>query len=193
MTRPESSLIRARRLASRIRNEPRHMPTPCSNCSRRDDDCLVNLSSGRCSACNDRNVKCDLIVSQPEWDRLDRDKAKLRRQLERAEEDALEARSRALRLRRELAKVDSKEKEMFDREMASIREVQALEEEEACSWGQETRTPQPAASDVGSSSFSGFEWNVLYSPYSLDASLEQAFTGSSDSTSQLAPNCSLSS
>ncbi|KAF2192377.1 hypothetical protein K469DRAFT_310548 [Zopfia rhizophila CBS 207.26] len=131
MTRPESSLIRARRLASRIRSEPRHMPTPCSNCSRRGDDCLVNLSSGRCSACASRNVKCDLVVSQPEWDRIDRDKEKLRHQLDSLEDQRSELRARELRLRRELARVDSKEKEMFDREMASIREVQALEEEEA--------------------------------------------------------------
>ncbi|KAF2175520.1 hypothetical protein K469DRAFT_764861 [Zopfia rhizophila CBS 207.26] len=53
------------------------MLTPCSNCSRRGDNCLVNLSSSHCSACNNRNVKCDLIVSQPEWDHLNRDKEKL--------------------------------------------------------------------------------------------------------------------
>ncbi|KAF2178997.1 hypothetical protein K469DRAFT_801590 [Zopfia rhizophila CBS 207.26] len=78
MTRPESSLICACCLASRICNEPCHMLTPCLNCSRRGNNCLMNLSSGRCSACAGRNVKCDLIVSQPEWDRLNRDKEKLR-------------------------------------------------------------------------------------------------------------------
>ncbi|KAF2189125.1 hypothetical protein K469DRAFT_701677 [Zopfia rhizophila CBS 207.26] len=90
------------------------MPTPCSNCSRRGDNCLMNLSSGRCSACAGRNVKCDLV-------------------LDSLEDQRSELRARELRLRRELAKVDSKEKEMFNQEMASIREVQALEEEEACS------------------------------------------------------------
>ncbi|KAF2174784.1 hypothetical protein K469DRAFT_101304 [Zopfia rhizophila CBS 207.26] len=204
MTRPESSLIRARRLASRIRAAPHHMPTPCSNCSRRGDDCLVNLSSGRCSACNDRNAKCDLVVSQPEWDRIDCDKEKLRRQLEKAQDEAIETRRRLLladqeaqarerRLRRELAQIDSKEKEMFDREMASIREVQALEQEEARSRSQGLRTPQPAVSGAASPSFSGFEWNVLHSPYALDPVLEQAFTALSGDTSQLALNYSSSS
>ncbi|KAF2182409.1 hypothetical protein K469DRAFT_232918 [Zopfia rhizophila CBS 207.26] len=46
------------------------MPTPCLNCSRRGNDCLVNLSSSRCSACAGRNVKCDLIVSQPKINAL---------------------------------------------------------------------------------------------------------------------------
>ncbi|KAF2182981.1 hypothetical protein K469DRAFT_217855 [Zopfia rhizophila CBS 207.26] len=66
MTRPESSLIRARRLASRIRNEPRHMPSPCTRCRDNGRQCLVNLSSRRCSECISRSIKCDLVVSPPE-------------------------------------------------------------------------------------------------------------------------------
>ncbi|KAF2181550.1 hypothetical protein K469DRAFT_792018 [Zopfia rhizophila CBS 207.26] len=90
MTRPESSLIRAYRLASRIHNEPYHMPSPCSRCRDNGRCCLVHLSSGRCSECIDRNTKCDLVVTQPEWNRLDRDKERLRRQLEKAQDDLLD-------------------------------------------------------------------------------------------------------
>ncbi|KAF2192699.1 hypothetical protein K469DRAFT_317348 [Zopfia rhizophila CBS 207.26] len=77
MTRPESSLIRARRLASRICNEPRHMPSPCSRCRDNGRRCLVHPALGRCSECINRSVKCDLVVTQPEWNQLDRDKKKL--------------------------------------------------------------------------------------------------------------------
>ncbi|KAF2182899.1 hypothetical protein K469DRAFT_222365 [Zopfia rhizophila CBS 207.26] len=106
------------------------MPSPCSRCRDNDLQCLVNPASGRCSECVDRNVKCDLVVTQPEWNRLDRDKKKLQEQLRRAQEETVAARSRELRLHRQLAQIDSREKEMFQRELASIDEVRAMEEEE---------------------------------------------------------------
>ncbi|KAF2177319.1 hypothetical protein K469DRAFT_809518 [Zopfia rhizophila CBS 207.26] len=99
MTRPESSLIHARCLASRIRNEPCHMPLPCSHCRDNGRHCLVYLSSRRCSECIDRNVKCDLVMTQPEWNRLDRDKECLRCQLEKAQDDLLDYRRREEELR----------------------------------------------------------------------------------------------
>ncbi|KAF2179119.1 hypothetical protein K469DRAFT_322608 [Zopfia rhizophila CBS 207.26] len=60
------------------------MPSPCSRCRDNGRRCLVHLASRRCSECIDRNVKCDLVVTQPEWNRLDRDKERLQRQLEKA-------------------------------------------------------------------------------------------------------------
>ncbi|KAF2179910.1 hypothetical protein K469DRAFT_797885, partial [Zopfia rhizophila CBS 207.26] len=133
----ESSLIRARHLAKRVRENIRQMPSPCSRCRDNGRRYLVHLSSGRCSECINRNVKCDLVVTQPEWNRLDHDKERLYHQLEKAQDDLLthrrhekELRSRERQIRRELAQTDSQEREMFQRELASIDEVHAIEEEE---------------------------------------------------------------
>ncbi|KAF2180989.1 hypothetical protein K469DRAFT_437765, partial [Zopfia rhizophila CBS 207.26] len=97
--------------------------SPCSRCHDNDRRCLVNLVSGRCSECIDRNVKCDLVVTQPEWNRLDRDKERLQQRLRAAEEDTLAVKSQELHLH-------SQEKEMFQRELALIDEVHMIEEEE---------------------------------------------------------------
>ncbi|KAF2188444.1 hypothetical protein K469DRAFT_767244 [Zopfia rhizophila CBS 207.26] len=103
MTRPESSLIRARRLASRIRNEPRYMPSPCSRCRNNGRRCLVHPTSGCCSECINHSIKCNLVVTQPEWNWLDRDKKKLQDQLRQAQEETVAARSQELRLHQQLA------------------------------------------------------------------------------------------
>ena len=167
------------------------MPTPCSNCKRRGDNCIVHLVSSRCAAYNNRNVKCDLVVTEEEWNRLDRDKTKLARQLEDIEEKELELRSKKLRLRRQLAKVDSKEKEMFHRELVSIDEVRALEEQEAKALeDRRGHTPQHSTSladTAASPSFS--EYFRIQSPFVWDP----VHVGEESSTGQSAPNCSSSS
>ncbi|KAF2176122.1 hypothetical protein K469DRAFT_510450, partial [Zopfia rhizophila CBS 207.26] len=94
--------------ASRIRNEPRHMPSPCSRCRDNGRQCLVRLSSGRCSECINRNTKCDLILEKTQDNLLNH----CRR------EEELRAHERCLH--QELAQTDSREKEMFQRELALI-------------------------------------------------------------------------
>ncbi|KAF2194025.1 hypothetical protein K469DRAFT_189806 [Zopfia rhizophila CBS 207.26] len=79
------------------------MPSPCSRCRDNSRHCLVHPTSGRCSECIDYSVKCDLVVTQPKWNRLNRDKKKLQDQLHQAQEETVTAHSRELRLHQQLA------------------------------------------------------------------------------------------
>jgi len=70
------------------------MPVPCSKCRERKEACLVDLETGCCSMCSLRRIKCDVVSSNEDWDRLHTKRAKaVQKLLELQKEvDSVEAR-----------------------------------------------------------------------------------------------------
>ena len=148
MPKAETSTDRRRRLAGRVSFRSHLMPTPCSNCRRSKRDCKIDTSSGRCSACLSRNSKCDLVVSEKDWEKLDAEKSRLQRELDEIDERRSELDVRRLRLRKQLGLLTTREQEMLRRELSSIEELEKLEEEERqAAKAQQRALTTPAASD----------------------------------------------
>jgi hypothetical protein len=134
------------------------MPTPCSRCRRRGQRCLVDVRSGRCKSCNDDKKKCDLRVTFKEFERLAKAREKLSERVESAEDElekaeaeavaaherVLDARRKARTARRLLRASERGESEAYQRELASIEEVERMEQ------GAEPSVPEtpPAGSPV---------------------------------------------
>ena len=51
-------------LASQVAARDKKMSKSCSGCWRVDGDCLVDVLSGRCNCCIEKNLKCSLLVTQ---------------------------------------------------------------------------------------------------------------------------------
>ncbi|KAF2834075.1 hypothetical protein M501DRAFT_1004142 [Patellaria atrata CBS 101060] len=152
------------------------MPTPCSSCRRSSRSCIVDIPSGFCSECLARGTKCDLVVTQKDWDKLDALKAKLRSELdaaERAEDETARLREEAVleampiraarahsrRLRRKLLLLERKEAEMSRRELGSIEELEALEREAEKQQASLSAPVSPSA--VSLSGWSDLDFSVL--------------------------------
>lgn len=123
------------------------MPTPCSRCKRQGERCLVDVKSGRCKQCNDSHKKCDLRVTFQEFEKLARARQKQAADMERAEEEledaekkaqgmiesahrlVAEARSKARLQRKLFRSKEVSENEAYQRELASIEELQRMQEE----------------------------------------------------------------
>ncbi|KAF4303289.1 hypothetical protein GTA08_BOTSDO08750 [Botryosphaeria dothidea] len=81
---------------------------------------------------------------------------RLEKQLEEAEDAEVAARARARRLRKQLSLMNEKRKKMFDRELASIEELEKLEKEDRDkrrAAGEDVptpeRSPEPESSSGG--------------------------------------------
>jgi hypothetical protein len=149
---------------SRFRNE---MPTPCTNCSKASPPrrCLVDVRSGRCKSCNDSHLRCDLRVTFKEFEKLAATRARLSKaadeaedELEDAEKEAArliaeahemvaKARMKARRKRKELRFAESKEDGSYQRELAAIEAVRAMEQEASAA-----STSAPSVDDLLASS-----------------------------------------
>ncbi|KAF2835575.1 hypothetical protein M501DRAFT_999059 [Patellaria atrata CBS 101060] len=142
------------------------MPTPCSTCRRQSRTCRLDLSSGFCSKCVARGSKCDLMVTQKDWDKLNASRSELRRKLaearvsrDNAHARMLEAFAREERLMQQLQLLDQKEGEMIRRELSSIEELEALER---AAEGQRASSVAPSSSAVVSpSGWSGLDFSAL--------------------------------
>lgn len=159
----ESSTTRRSRLARRVALSPYVMTLPCSNCRNfrpKSGDppriCKIDLSSSRCSECLAHNSKCDLVVTDKDWSKLDESKRKLELELEEIEERKSELDVRRLRLRKQLGLLSSREEEMMKREMASIAELERLEREAGL-----LTDAAAASSDLTASNF---DWAALDPP-----------------------------
>ena len=102
------------------------MPIPCSTCSRQSRRCFVSDGSTDCAECVRHGAKsCDIGLSMSQVERLKKTRDDLQRQLEEAEEAKLEVVVRERRLRKQLALVDSRAKEMFEKEEAILKSLDA--------------------------------------------------------------------
>ena len=143
----------------------------------------MHLRTGRCSTCLAHNWKCDLVVTEADWARIDALKAKLRRELEAAEaavttaEEAqmvahhqkMEALGREIRLRKQLRLLESRENDMLVREIASIEALEELERQEIEKTARPVGTEQAAVSAVEeSSSQAPPDWYSSVDPSQVD-------------------------
>ena len=118
------------------------MPTPCKQCKRLGRQCRIDLRSGRCVDCVQLKQKCDLVVTQAEFQQLRRIRKNLEEKLVAAEseEDELiarlnEQRAKVKRLRREARFAKDRLHDSLEKEMASIEEAEQLERELVASSG----------------------------------------------------------
>lgn len=109
----------------------------------------MDVKSGRCKQCNDAHKKCDLRVTFQEFEKLARARQKQAADMEKAEEDledaerqaadmiaaahklVADARNRARTQRKLFRAKESSENEAYQRELASIEEVQRMQEQVA--------------------------------------------------------------
>jgi CRISPR/Cas system CSM-associated protein Csm5 (group 7 of RAMP superfamily) len=123
------------------------MPTPCTNCSKASPPrrCLVDIRSGRCKSYNDSHIRYDLRVTFKEFEKLAATCTRLSKaadeaedELEDAEKEAArliakayeliaKARMKARRKRKELRFAENKEDSSYQRELAAIEAVRAIE------------------------------------------------------------------
>ncbi|KAF2834072.1 hypothetical protein M501DRAFT_1004844 [Patellaria atrata CBS 101060] len=135
------------------------MPTPCSACRRFSRSCIVDIPSGFCSECLARGSKCDLVVTQKDWDKLDALKARTRSELAAAEDEQESLQARVRRLRNQLRSLEEKEFEMSRRELGSIEELEALER--AAEGQRASSVAPPSSAVVSPSGWSGLDFSAL--------------------------------
>lgn len=108
------------------------MPIPCSTYSRQSRRCFVSDGSTDCAECVRHGAKsCDIGLSMSQVERLKKIRDDLQRQLKEAEEAKLEVVVRERCLRKQLTLVDSRAKEMFEKEEAILKSLDAQYEAEA--------------------------------------------------------------
>lgn len=124
-----SSTVRRRNLANFIDSSGNTMVKACSTCVLHSRVCKVHIRSGKCSECLRRGQRCDLRVSQSEWERLKAEKEKLRCGIreayeaqERAREDLRIAFAKEMRLRQQMDFLDKRVDEAVSVEVAAIQE-----------------------------------------------------------------------
>ena len=98
---------------------------PCKECVKHGLVCCVGPGSGRCLECvRSTHRKCDLVVSEQEWSRVERDRVRLHAECQ-------EALSRFVRLRKERDLAEKRWEEMVQREFQNIEELEADEAQES--------------------------------------------------------------
>lgn len=136
----ENSTTRRHKLAAFIDDFGETMVKSCSTCRKHKRVCKVHTRSGKCSECLRRGQRCDVRVTQSEWERLKAEKTKLRREIqeayetqERARDELRAAFAKEMRLRQQMDLLDKRAEEAIAVEEANIEELErdeALELEE---------------------------------------------------------------
>lgn len=153
------STTRKNNLASYISESGSEMPVPCSRCRSDNASCKIDLRSGRCALCIQKGRKCDLVVTRAEWEKMAKEKKRLKEQLDAAEEAISVAIARRSRLRKQLLLFEKRESEAIERELASIEEIERLERE-----AQERATAEASNYDPNSSELPPFHDILAMSP-----------------------------
>ena len=96
---------------------------PCNNCVRLGRQCLVGPESDRCSSCVAGGRKCDLVVSPLEMRRIENERKGILAQL-------AETIAKTSRLYKQLESVEKRKREVVDRELQNIEELEADERSE---------------------------------------------------------------
>jgi len=120
VSKPSSSAVKRRRLSEKLRHNDSPVMRPCNHCSNRSVECRVGTGSDRCVECVRLGRKCDLAVSEAEWERVRKERARLRAELS-------ETLAKAARLQKQQELIESRWEDMVRREFKDIEE---LEEDE---------------------------------------------------------------
>jgi hypothetical protein len=139
---PAASTLRRRELADFIDLFGETMVKKCSTCVKHNRICRVHVRSGKCGACNRLGQRCDVKVTQSEFQRLAAEKARLKKEIQesrdkqeaafKVHEEALAemrvARAREERLRQQMDLLDRRADEAI---AVEERNIQDLEQQEA--------------------------------------------------------------
>ncbi len=79
--KPSSSAAKRRRLSKKLRYNDSSVMRPCNHCFNRSVKCRVGTGFDRCVECVHLGRKCDLAVSEAEWERVRKKRARLRAEL----------------------------------------------------------------------------------------------------------------
>ena len=130
------------------------MPFPCTTCRRLGRKCAVGKESKYCAECVAKGRSdCDVGFSPEQWRRLVIAREKIQKELDEVEEAEVEILMRKRRLRKQFSSVDARQKEMYEKELALIANLEKLEGVEA----------EKSASPIVESSNSGTEKSVAVS------------------------------
>ena len=130
---------------------------PCANCTRLSKQCMVGPDSDRCSHCVQNGKKCDLSVSPAEMRRIENERVALIDQL-------ADLAAKTSRLHKQLASVEKRKKEVVERELKNIEELEADERAAA-------PTGNDLLFDVSSEHFEipeNFDWSAVIGKTPLD-------------------------
>jgi hypothetical protein len=141
---PAASTLRRHELADFIDLFGEIMVKKCSTCVKANRICRVHVRSGKCGACNKLGQRCDVKVTQSEFQRLAAEKVRLKKEIQesrdlqeeefRAHEKALErmrvARAKEERLRQQMDLLDRRADEAIAVEEGNIRELEQQEASE---------------------------------------------------------------
>ena len=127
---PESSTVRRRKLAEYVEFFGDIMVKSCSTCFKHKRECRVHVRSGKYSECIRRGQRCDIQVTQSEWEHLKKEKTKLRQGIkeaykaqEKARADLQVAFAREMRLRQQMDFLDKRVEEAVSVEESALAEV----------------------------------------------------------------------
>lgn len=123
----ESSTTRRRKLAEFVESFGDNMVKPCSTCKANKRSCKVHIRSGKCSECIRRGQRCDLQVTQSEWERLKKEKSKLRQGIKEAFEAQEQARAAEERARAATERALDEQRTAFAREMRLRQQMDLLD------------------------------------------------------------------
>ena len=112
--------------------------SPCTNCRKSGDSCVVSVESRKCASCVKRGYSCDVRgPSSRDFEKIAKEKERLRLEeaaAEKAEEMAfraqMEARARRDRVRRQAAFLSGREGELLRRGLETVEELEKAEEED---------------------------------------------------------------
>ena len=121
-TRSDRSLRRDRQIKA-LFEEGSEM-RPCSGCICRGVRCVAHRDSQRCAECVRSESSCDLVVTAEDWDILDKERERLRKEIAKRRQLVSTA-------QRELEQLEEAQEKLRTRACAMIaREAQNLEEME---------------------------------------------------------------
>ncbi len=92
----------------------------CNHCFNRSVKCRVDIDFDRCVECVRLDRKCDLIVSETEWERVRKKRARLRAELS-------ETLTKAARLQKQQELIESRWENMMRRKFKNIEELEKNE------------------------------------------------------------------
>lgn len=142
-SRDRTQKARRKNLSSQIAHDGFAMPTKCYHCEKSHSECKFDLRTSRCSECARLGQSCNFQVTRIEYEKIVKQREKIARELEEAEdaEEVLnqqrvildqklaEHRARTRRLRKQLRLKEVKEAEAQNREFESIAADEQAERE----------------------------------------------------------------
>ena len=192
-------------LASWVAVRGRKMSKSCLGCWRVDADCLVNVFSGRCGCCIEKNLKCSLLVTQGDCqspfslscnvlnksflrDCIDRQKLFLQAELDKACVENAKLRAKELLLIEKCSCLNKKRWTFLLRELQLRKQLGVLSEREKELFSQELasieeleKAEQEASQGVVKTesitdSFSGFNFSPsILTSFNVLANIPQFF------------------